>query len=635
MNDAAFWSGNFDLPASEAKASTVPAKRYHGFLDDNDGSEAHGWVHDVEHPDGGPVEVECFLGDELVATVLANEPRPDLKAIGRTGHGFRFRFPRTAVGALSVRIKGSEFVLPGSPMARKPRRAALFSGCLDDNDGSEAHGWVHDVEHPDGGPIEVECFLGDELVATVIANESRPDLKAIGRTGHGFRFRFPRDAVGALSVRIKGSEFVLPGSPMSPKPRRATRFSGYLDGNDGFEVVGWAYGAEHPDGGPVEVECFLGDRLIGTVTADESRPDLEETGKQGHGFRFRFPAKAIGALRVRIKDTGFVLPAAPVERKSQREIAQIAGDIVNQCNLRCPFCCVDYSEVGSLQLMTADTFARAIPLMAMTERGAFWLSCLHEPTLHPRFVDFIEAVPEWLRDRISFTTNLAKRLPDEFFTRLANSGVDHIRVSFDSREPQVFAELRKKGRYEVFERNLLRLCAALKAAERPPRLHLITMAFTSNYREIPDIIRFGRDIGATSHEVRFVYYMPHIVEWGRQHLLSPDQWSELETSLLPLSSPTLSIAGPAEETRGQFEEGFGVNGYQPQEAPWGGAEAHPPAVEADHVGRQLPDAPLRLRLRWDGLMMSEWLSEEAFSVNVAALDDPAAYFEAVRAAALI
>jgi hypothetical protein len=59
-------------------------------------------------------------------------------------------------------------------------------------------------------------------------------------------------------------------------------------------------------------------------------------------------------------------------------------------NLRCPFCIVDYANVKGLRLMTRETFARAIELLPMMSPGCFWLSCLHEPTLHPQFIEFID-----------------------------------------------------------------------------------------------------------------------------------------------------------------------------------------------------------------------------------------------------
>ena len=110
-------------------------------------------------------------------------------------------------------------------------------------------------------------------------------------------------------------------------------------------------------------------------------------------------------------------------RQTRGMVGLVAGDIVNNCNLRCPFCIVDYANVKGLNLMTRETFGRALELLPMTSPGNFWLSCLHEPTLHPQFIEFIESVPDAYRDRISFTTNLSKRLPDDLLGRLANSGL--------------------------------------------------------------------------------------------------------------------------------------------------------------------------------------------------------------------
>lgn len=52
----------------------------------------------------------------------------------------------------------------------------------------------------------------------------------------------------------------------------------------------------------------------------------------------------------------------------------------------------------------------------------FWFSCLHEPTLHPKLKDYIEKVPEIYRNKIFFTTNLAKRMSDQFLIGLLIPG---------------------------------------------------------------------------------------------------------------------------------------------------------------------------------------------------------------------
>jgi len=79
--------------------------------------------------------------------------------------------------------------------------------------------------------------------------------------------------------------------------------------------------------------------------------------------------------------------------------------------------------------------------------------------------------------------------------RLAGSGIHQIRISFDSLNPNTFSILRKKAKFEIFMKNLLDLSAALTKSTKRPRLHFITMPFKNNYHELPDIIRYGRDLG--------------------------------------------------------------------------------------------------------------------------------------------
>jgi hypothetical protein len=71
----------------------------------------------------------------------------------------------------------------------------------------------------------------------------------------------------------------------------------------------------------------------------------------------------------------------------------IAADIVNNCNLRCPFCVVDYRTITKTELMSEETFVSLFRLIRSVPEAGFMLSCLHEPTLHPRLNDFIELIP--------------------------------------------------------------------------------------------------------------------------------------------------------------------------------------------------------------------------------------------------
>ena len=430
-----------------------------------------------------------------------------------------------------------------------------------------------------------------------------------------------------------------PAPPPTPLSHpSAAPFRGYLDRNDGSTVEGWACDARRPDT-PVEIEFRFSSGLNGAVLADEFRPDLLAAGigHGRHGFRFALPLQPAAAaavqLTARIRGTDFVLSGSPMTLNPRQVIGLVAGDIVSNCNLRCPFCVVDYANVRGLSVMTEETFRRALPLLPGMAPGSFWLSCLHEPTLHPRFLELIEQVPAALRDRLSFTTNLCKKLPDSFLERLAHSGVDHIRVSFDSREPARFAALRKGGQLEVFAHNLTRLRDCLRASRPRPKLHFVTMAFQDNAREIAALVRHARDeIGADSHEVRFPFYGPHLADWVGQHLLDPAAWAELERELAPLQATgKLDVFGPEGRVREQFATREGVSGYVSPVAPFGGepGQAPSPPPDPEKIGRLMPDELLRLHLRWDGLVLAQQLPEEVFRVNLNQLERPADYFEAI------
>jgi MoaA/NifB/PqqE/SkfB family radical SAM enzyme len=296
----------------------------------------------------------------------------------------------------------------------------------------------------------------------------------------------------------------------------------------------------------------------------------------------------------------------------QTTIEFIAADIVNNCNLRCPFCLVDYGEVKRTDLMTEETFRALIRLAPAVPDGGFWLSCLHEPTLHPKLGDFIELIPQAFRKKFWFTTNLTRPLPEALVTTLAASGLHHLNVSFDSRDESLFAVLRKHGRLKVFLENLERLLAAFERSDRAPAVRYITMAYRSNMDEIPALVSWMNEHGSAAEvEIRYTFNTSNIPdEFKRTHFMHPDDWTTLRSRLETLRYTNWVLLEPPE-------------GYDP-DAP------QRPVNWFDHVPLTPPPhtsfpRPMRLRARPDG-RLHPCYAEDVFAVKVTELDDPVRFF---------
>ena len=313
-------------------------------------------------------------------------------------------------------------------------------------------------------------------------------------------------------------------------------------------------------------------------------------------------------------------PPCPVEPPPPPPsmIEYIAADIVNNCNLRCPFCLVDYEKVRTTQLMDERTFRALVRLAPAVAEGGFWLSCLHEPTLHPHLVQYLSRIPADQRRKFWFTTNLARPLPEEQIEALAQSGLHHINVSLDTFDEQLFAFLRKHGRLAVFRHNLERLVDHCRRTPGAPALRYITMAFRSNRDEIPGLVRWMNESGLASDiEIRYTFNTWNIAQEFRvEQYLRGDDWDVLRAGLeaQPYKNYVLGIPPPD---------------YDKQEptlsANWFDTYTPPPGVTTPVLTRPVK-TPLQLRARPDG-RVHLCGQEHMFSVNVADLEDPIGYFE--------
>jgi GT2 family glycosyltransferase len=201
---------------------TPHALGFLGCLDTASPHHAEGWAIDLRAP-GRRVQLEVLVDAQVVATPIADQPRPDIAALGLSDGqcGFTVELPKHPNPAsrrhIAVRLAGPGMALAGSPLIIDP--VPGLSGCFDTIHGMSAHGWALNRARPDV-PVEVEVVgPGGEILGAAPANQFRGDLLDAGLNGGHCAFKidisahFDRLMDQDLLVRIAGTNQILPGSP--------------------------------------------------------------------------------------------------------------------------------------------------------------------------------------------------------------------------------------------------------------------------------------------------------------------------------------------------------------------------------------------------------------------------------------
>jgi hypothetical protein len=172
------------------------------------GGVLHLYARDPEKPDRA-IGVEIYDGATLLTTAVADQHRdgPAPGGVGDGNHCFRYEIPaRLKDGkyhSLRVKIAGTDTYLPGCPQLFKappggptgpgrPRRAGV-EGCVESADGEQIGGWAWDPHRPNR-PLQVDIYDGDVLLATVPADQVRPDLVEAGKGDGRHDFNCPTPA---------------------------------------------------------------------------------------------------------------------------------------------------------------------------------------------------------------------------------------------------------------------------------------------------------------------------------------------------------------------------------------------------------------------------------------------------------
>jgi MoaA/NifB/PqqE/SkfB family radical SAM enzyme len=317
-------------------------------------------------------------------------------------------------------------------------------------------------------------------------------------------------------------------------------YAGWLEQISPFHVAGWA---ENPADAGERTQLVVRRSDTGEILAQGPADHFRHTNtsvgapEEGHCFYFRFAKPLPEAALPHIE----VLPphgAAPLARSQHLSLAYeplvlVAGDIVDNCNLRCPFCLFDYTNVRSTNVMDEATIEAALRFLPYVTDANFWFSCLHEPTLHPDLMRFVDKVPREWRKKIFFTTNLAKRMPPDYYPWLIRSGLHHINISIESRVPDIYEKMRKGARFRIFQENWDLLMQAAGEHPDPLRIQYIAMVYRSNHRELPDLVRhLLEERRGALVELRYTFNVPWLpAEFRDAEFLDAEGWLWLRDQL--------------------------------------------------------------------------------------------------------
>ena len=245
---------------------------------------------------------------------------------------------------------------------------------------------------------------------------------------------------------------------------------------------------------------------------------------------------------------------SPLLDRRGRPLRQLRLSVTDRCNLRCQYCMPeeDYAWLPRPQILSLEELARlAAVFVSCGVRGVRLTG--GEPLLRknlPELVARLAELPE-LED-LALTTN-AVHLPAHA-RALRAAGLKRLTVSLDTLDPQRFAHLTRRDR---FDEVLAGIDAAAEAGFRGTKLNVVVQR-DFNVDELPALLRFGRERGI---EVRFIEYIDvgGATAWTQQMVYSRAEILEdLREAWGEITELPRRDAAPAD--RFQLEDGtvFGI-----------------------------------------------------------------------------
>jgi MoaA/NifB/PqqE/SkfB family radical SAM enzyme len=183
-------------------------------------------------------------------------------------------------------------------------------------------------------------------------------------------------------------------------------------------------------------------------------------------------------------------------------------EIAARCNLHCQMCAINYDSryaprSGRPPFFEPNLFERLRPIFPSLHRA--YLFGLGEPTLNKHLVEYIGELSS-LGVEVWFNTN-ATLIDEEKAEAIARAGAQRITVSIDGATAETYETIRRGAKFDSVTRGIRALIDAGRRYGRP-QVNLSFVARSSNVGEIPALVDFCAEVGATGVHVEPLFQQP-------------------------------------------------------------------------------------------------------------------------------
>ena len=191
-----------------------------------------------------------------------------------------------------------------------------------------------------------------------------------------------------------------------------------------------------------------------------------------------------------------------------RKVNSLRISVTQRCNFDCFFCHQEGEsnpdgEATPEEIETLASVAAELGITKIKLTGG-------EPLLREDIVEVVRRVAPYVEE-VSMTTNgfnLAEKACD-----LRDAGLKRVNVSLHSKNPDVFCKVIGRDALSEVRKGI---AAALECGLRPVKLNMVVMKGV-NHGEIPDMIDFSKEVGATLQLIEYQPLERGAEDWENYH----------------------------------------------------------------------------------------------------------------------